>query len=68
MAEALQADIVVVGAGTSGCYFAWRMCQAGYRVLVLEKQRLEDLGRSIGIFHMDEVRFDEFGLPHPAGP
>jgi flavin-dependent dehydrogenase len=68
VAEALQADIVVVGAGTSGCYFAWRMCQAGYRVLVLEKQRLEDLGRSIGIFHMDEVRFDEFGLPHPAGP
>jgi flavin-dependent dehydrogenase len=68
LTESLRADVVVVGAGTSGCYFAWRMCQAGYRVVVLEKQRLEDLGRSIGIFHMDEVRFDQFGLPHPSGP
>ena len=68
MTESLHADVIVVGAGTSGCYFAWRMCQAGYRVVVLERQRLEDLGRSIGIFHMDEVRFDEFGLPHPTEP
>jgi flavin-dependent dehydrogenase len=67
MAELLKADVVVVGAGSSGCYFAWRLGQAGYRALVLEKQPLEQVGQRIDIFHMDEVRFDEFGLPHPTG-
>ena len=67
MAELLSTDVVVVGAGSSGCYFAWRLGQAGYRVIVLEKQPLEQIGQKIDIFHMDEVRFDEFGLPHPAG-
>lgn len=60
MAEVLQADVVVVGAGSSGCYFAWRLGQAGYRTIVLEKQPLEQVGQRIDIFHMDEVRFDEF--------
>jgi digeranylgeranylglycerophospholipid reductase len=67
MTTGLDADVIVVGAGTSGCYFAWRLAQAGLRVLVLEKQRLVDLGQEIDIFHMDEVRFDQFGLEHPQG-
>ena len=67
MTQQLSADVIVVGAGTSGCYFAWRLSQAGFRTLVLEKQRLSELGRNIDIFHMDEVRFDEFGLPRPEG-
>jgi flavin-dependent dehydrogenase len=32
MASVFQADVVVVGAGTSGSYFAWRFGQAGYHV------------------------------------
>ena len=67
MSELVQADAVVVGAGSSGCYFAWRLSQAGLRAVVLEKTRLEDLGRHIEIFHMDEVRFEEFGLAVPSG-
>jgi len=43
------------------------MAQAGYRVVVLEKKPLEQVGQAIDIFHMDEVRFDQFGLPHPSG-
>ena len=45
MTTAFRADVVVVGAGTSGCYFAWRLAQAGYRVLVLEKRALADICR-----------------------
>ncbi len=67
MTELLRTDVVVVGAGSSGCFFAWRMAQAGYRVVVLEKKPLEQVGQAIDIFHMDEVRFDQFGLPHPSG-
>ncbi|MDY6877517.1 MAG: NAD(P)/FAD-dependent oxidoreductase [Chloroflexota bacterium] len=62
----LQSDVVIVGAGTSGCYFAWRLGQAGFRTLVLEKRPLEELGQHMDIFHMDQVRFEEFGLPLPT--
>ena len=67
MTEVLHADAVVVGAGTSGCYFAWRLGQAGFRTMVLEKLALDQVGQAIDIFHMDEVRFDQFGLEHPSG-
>jgi len=64
----IETDVVVVGAGTAGTYFAWRMAQAGFKTLVLEKRRLEELGTDIGIFHMDEIRFAQFGIPLPTGP
>jgi len=66
MTRQLTADAIVVGAGTSGCTFAWRSGQAGFRPLVLEKRRLEELGQHVDIFHIDEVRFEEFGLPLPT--
>jgi electron-transferring-flavoprotein dehydrogenase len=67
MVEILRTDVVVVGAGTSGCYFAWRLGQAGFQAIVLEKLRLDQVGQAIDIFHMDEVRFDQFGLERPSG-
>jgi len=67
MTEHIETDVVVVGAGTAGTYFAWRMAQAGFKTVVLEKQRLEELGTDIGIFHMDEIRFAQFGIPLPTG-
>ncbi|MBU1878180.1 MAG: NAD(P)/FAD-dependent oxidoreductase, partial [Chloroflexi bacterium] len=67
MTHELHTDVVVIGAGTSGCYLAWRLGQAGLRTIILEKQRLDQVGQDIDIFHMDEVRFDEFGLAHPSG-
>lgn len=67
MVEVVRADAVVVGAGTSGCYFAWRLNQAGFRTVVLEKLALAEVGQAIDVFHMDEVRFDQFGLDHPSG-
>ena len=67
MMEVLETDVVVVGAGTSGCYFSWRLGQAGFGTIVLERLGLNQVGQAIDIFHMDEVRFDQFGLEHPSG-
>ena len=66
MTDVLHADAVVVGGGTSGCYFAWRLGQAGFRTIVLEKLLLDQVGQEIDVFHMDDVRFDQFGLDHPS--
>ena len=68
MHNSLEADAIVVGAGSAGSYFAWRLSRAGYRVLILEARRLSDLGKHIEIFHMDQVRFDQFEIPHPEPP
>ena len=68
MTTHFSADIVIVGAGTAGCLFAWRMAERGYEVLVCEKKPLLELGRDIEIFHMPEDQFDLFDLPHPEPP
>lgn len=60
-------DAAIVGAGTSGTYFAWRLAEAGFRCLVLERERLDELGTRIGPFHMEEVAFERFGIPLPEG-
>lgn len=60
-------DVVIVGAGTSGTYLSWRLAEAGFRCLVLEKEKLSSLGRSIGPFHMEEPAFERFGIPLPQG-
>ena len=64
----ISADVIVVGAGSAGSYLAWRMAQAGLKVVVLEARRLEELGANIEIFHMDRRAFAKFGIPEPAEP
>jgi len=67
MSNQFEADVVVIGAGTAGCYFSWQLGKVGYKVLILEAKKLTHLGKHIEIFHMDQIRFDEFGIPHPTG-
>ena len=63
----IETQAVVVGAGTAGSYIAWKLSEAGFGCVVLEKERLDSLGTSIGPFHMEESAFGEFGLPLPQG-
>jgi flavin-dependent dehydrogenase len=67
MPTTFKTDVLVVGAGTAGSYLSWRLAQAGHRVLLLEKRALDQLGMHYDIFHMDAVRFAEFGIPLPEG-
>ena len=32
----MEADYIIVGAGSAGCATAFRLCKAGHRVIVLE--------------------------------
>ena len=32
----MEADYIIVGAGSAGCATAFRLCEAGHRVIVLE--------------------------------
>jgi digeranylgeranylglycerophospholipid reductase len=63
----LSTDVVVVGAGTSGTYFAWRLAEHGFSCVVLEKENLDELGTKIGPFHIEEVGFERFDIPPPSG-
>lgn len=63
----IRADVVVVGAGTAGSYFAWRMAEKGFDTIIVEEKKLGTLGEHIDIFHFDEIRFKQFGIPLPKG-
>ena len=45
-------DIIIIGASTTGSWFAKQMSARGFKVLVLEKQKRENISRNYDIFHM----------------
>ncbi|MEW5784265.1 MAG: NAD(P)-binding protein [Bacillota bacterium] len=59
-------DLIVVGAGTAGTYFAKLMAEQGYKVLVAEKADQAKLGSRLDIFHIDKEAFEKFGVPAPS--
>ncbi|HWQ46915.1 MAG TPA: NAD(P)/FAD-dependent oxidoreductase, partial [Longilinea sp.] len=68
MDKDFQADVVVVGAGTAGTYFAWQIAKAGFKVIILEARALDLMGQNIEVIHMDQSAFAEFGVPEPQPP
>ena len=58
-------DVLIVGASTTGCWFAEKMAAQGFEVLVIEKQLPEKVSREYDIFHMSENEMNQFGLPVP---
>lgn len=73
---ALRSDVVIVGAGPSGLVAAWRLAEAGRRVVVLEKRLSPGGGIWGGSLGMNEVVvqkealniLDDSGVRHqPSG-
>lgn len=58
-------DILVVGASTTGSWFAREMAKLGHSVLVIEKQEAKNVSRDYDIFHMAEHEMKKFGLDIP---
>ena len=56
-------DVVIVGASTAGSYFARRMAEKGFSVLLLDKDSRDKLSPAYDIFHMGKDEMKQFGLP-----
>ncbi len=63
----MKKDVVIVGAGSAGAFLGWQLGQMGHQVCLVEKQKEGEPGSHIGIFHVDEIRFAQFGIPLPEG-
>ena len=58
-------DILIVGASTTGGWFAYQMAKRGFKVTVLEKQEKENVSREYDIFHMGKPDMEKFDLEIP---
>lgn len=63
-------DILIIGASTTGCWFAHQMASRGFKVLVAEKEEPNNVSRAYDIFHMSRPEMEQFGLiiPEPENP
>lgn len=59
-------DVVIIGAASSGAFFAKRMAEKGYKVKIIEKDTKAKVGSKYDIFHMSAKEFDMYGLPRPV--
>ena len=60
-----QFDIIVVGAGSAGLYFGWKMALNGFHVAIIDKSSADKLGNRLDSFHIDSEKFEEFGVVPP---
>ena len=58
-------DVLVAGASTTGAWFAKKMAEQGHSVLVIEKQKPDDVSREYDIFHMGKAEMERFDLHIP---
>ena len=58
-------DIIVVGASTTGAWFARQMAQRGHSVLVIEKNERDNVSREYDIFHMPKKEMERSFLEIP---
>ena len=61
----LHFDVLVVGSGTAGLYFARKMAEQGYAVCVADQSPPEALGSRLAVFHIDKETFGSLGVPRP---
>lgn len=58
-------DVFIVGASTTGCWFAYKMAEQGFKVLVIEKNQPDDVSREYDVFHMGKADMEKYDLLIP---
>ncbi len=56
-------DVIIIGAATSGAYFAKKVAAKGHSVLMLEALSKEKLGTRMDIFHVTKTDLKTFDIP-----
>ncbi|MDY0377393.1 MAG: NAD(P)/FAD-dependent oxidoreductase [Desulfobacterales bacterium] len=55
-------DVIIVGACTAGTFFSSLLAQKGLKVLVVDKDKEENLSKRLDIFHFTRQSFKDYGL------
>ena len=63
---AVYCDVLVAGGSTTGCFFARKMAEQGYKVIVADALPAHRVGEHLPVFHVDKPKFDELGIPRPG--
>ncbi|MFW9929010.1 MAG: NAD(P)/FAD-dependent oxidoreductase [Candidatus Thorarchaeota archaeon] len=58
-----KADILIVGAGTAGSYMGWLLAKEGFSVVIIEKDRKEEVGKRLDVIHFESDRVEKVGIP-----
>ncbi|MGI6714288.1 MAG: NAD(P)/FAD-dependent oxidoreductase [Bacilli bacterium] len=56
-------DVVIVGAGTAGTYFAYLLAKKGVNVLVIDQDAEDKIAQRLDIFHFTTESFATYHLP-----
>ncbi len=62
----MNVDVLIVGAATTGSYFARRLAEQGLNVLMIDKSIEGTIGSKYDIFHICERDFAKHNIPLPA--
>ena len=62
----MNVDVLIIGAATTGSYFARKLAEQGVKVLVIDRSYEEKIGSKYDIFHICERDFEKHGLPLPT--
>lgn len=57
-----QYDVVIVGACTAGTYFSSLLAKEGLKVLVIDKDKEENLSKRLDIFHFTRDSYKDFDI------
>jgi flavin-dependent dehydrogenase len=59
-------DVLVVGAGTTGIYFGWIMAKRGNSVIIIDREKRDNVGQRLEVIHLRPKIMAELGIPPPT--
>ena len=52
-------DVIIVGASTAGSFFARRMAEKGFNILVIDKSSRDKISPEYDVFHMEKKEMED---------
>ncbi len=58
-----KCEVLIVGAGTAGTYLGWLLAKNGFSVIIIEKDKREEVGKRLDVIHFETDRIEKAGIP-----